>query len=123
MLQYHSGSPGKPHVLIFPPTGVASINVNGITIHLALGMPCHGKFYPIDSNNITSLYEKFSDVELIIIDEISMVSKKLIYQIHQLLIEVFNIPNSLFAGKSVLVVGDLHQLPWSMQCLYMHRQI
>ena len=40
-----------------------------------------------------------------------MVSKKLFYQIHQRLVEIFNVPNILFAGKSVLVVGDLYQLP------------
>ena len=50
-------------------------------------------------------------MELIIIDEISIVSRKLIYQIDQYLIEVFNIPSILLAGKSALVIGDLHQLP------------
>ena len=36
------------------------------------------KFYPLDSNNIISLRNKFSDVQLIIIEEIYMVSKKLL---------------------------------------------
>ena len=40
-----------------------------------------------------------------------MVSKKLFYQIYQRLVEIFNVPNILFAGKSVLVAGDLYQLP------------
>ena len=35
MLQYHGGSPDKPRILILGLTGVASINVNGITIHPA----------------------------------------------------------------------------------------
>ena len=39
-----------------------------------------------------------------------MDSKKLFYQIHQHLVEIFNIPNILFAGKFVLVVGNVHQL-------------
>ena len=30
---------------------------------------------------------------------------------HQRLIEIFKLPDQLFAGKSILVVGDLHQLP------------
>ena len=92
-------------------TGVASINVNDITIHSALSIPCRGKFYPLDCNSITSLRNKFSEVQLIIIDEIPMVSKKLFHQIHQRLVEIFNVPNILFAGESVLVVGDLYQLP------------
>ena len=32
VLQYHGGSPDQQRVLILAPTGVASINVNGITI-------------------------------------------------------------------------------------------
>ena len=111
MIQYHGGSPDKQRVLILAPIGVASINVSGITIQSALSIPCRGKFYPLDCNSITSLRNKFSEVQLIIIDEISMVSKKLFYQIHQRLVEIFNVPNILSAGKSVLVVGDLYQLP------------
>ena len=47
---------------------------------------------------------------MIIIDEISTVSEKLVYQILQRLSEMFNVLNILFAGKSALVVGDLYQL-------------
>ena len=43
-------------------------------------------------------------MQLIIIDY------KLFYQIHQHLVEIFNVPNILFAGKFVSVVGDVHQL-------------
>ena len=111
VLQYHGGSPDKPRVLVLAPTGVASINVNGITIHSALSIPCRGKFYFLDCNSITFLRNKFSEVQLIIIDEISMVSKKLFYQIHQRLVKIFNVSTILFAGKSVLVVRVLYQLP------------
>ena len=99
LLQYHGGSPDKPRPLIFAPTDVASINVNGITIHSALSIPCRGKFYPLDCNSITSLRNKFSEVQLIITDEISMVSKKLFYQIHQRLVEIFYVPNIFLLGN------------------------
>ena len=39
-----------------------------------------------------------------------MILKKVFYQIHQCLIEIFKIANKSFAGKSMLVVGDLYQL-------------
>ena len=51
------------------------------------------------------------------IDEIFMVSKKLFYQIHQALNEIFNVPYILFAGKFVLVVRDFHQLPSVNACV------
>ena len=110
VLQYHGGLSHKPRVLILAPTGVASINVRNI-IHSALSIPFCGRFNPLDCNSITSLHNKFSEVQLIIIDEISMVSKKLFYQVHQRLVEIFNVPNIHFAWKPVLVVGDLYQLP------------
>ena len=93
------------------PTDVASVNISGTTIHSAFGLPCRRKLYPLDSNTLAPLRNKFSKVQLIISDEISMVSKKVFYQIHQRLIEIFNIPNKPFAGTSMLVVGDLYQLP------------
>ena len=111
LLQYHGTSPVKPRVLILAPTGVASINVNGTTIHSALNLPCRGKLYPLDANTLATLRNRFSEVKLIIIDEISMVSKKVLYQIHQCLIEIFRLPDQPFAGKSILAVGDLYQLP------------
>ena len=40
-----------------------------------------------------------------------MVSKKLFHQIYQRLVEIIKVPNIFFAGKTVLVVGDLYQLP------------
>ena len=50
-------------------------------------------------------------MELLIIDEISLVSSKLFYQVHKRVNEIFwprqDIP---FGGKSVLVCGDLYQL-------------
>ena len=43
LLQHHGGSLGKSRVLILAPTGVASININGKTIHSAFGLRCPGK--------------------------------------------------------------------------------
>ena len=40
-----------------------------------------------------------------------MVSRKVFYQMHRRLIEIFNLPNVPFAGRSTLVAGDFHQLP------------
>ena len=37
--------------------------------------------------------------------------KKLFYRIYRRLVEIFNVSNILFTGKSALVVGDFHQRP------------
>ena len=91
-------------MLILAPTGVASISVNGATVHSALGLSCREKLFPLKSNILAALRNKYADVELIILDDFSMVSKKVFYQMHRRLLEIFNLLNLLFAGRSILVV-------------------
>ena len=51
-------------------------------------------------------------IKTLCIDEISMASRKLFYQIHKRLNEIFSPGQDVpFGGKSVLVCGDLCQLP------------
>jgi PIF1 helicase. len=60
----------------------------------------------------TSIRIKLQHVKLIVIDKISMVSSKLLLNIHKRLCEIFGVVNEkLFAGKSILACGDLYQLP------------
>ena len=109
---YPSGNPDKVRVLLLAPTGVAAVNIDGTTIHPGLNIPCHGKMFPLSDKNWVLLRNKYSEVQLIIIDEISIVPSKLLFQVHQRLIEIFESPsNILFAGKSVILCGDLYQLP------------
>lgn len=111
-LQFHGSSTDKPRVSVLAPTGVGSIS--GMIIYSTLGIPFPARLCLLHSNTLASLRNEPSDVQLITVDEISMVSKKCLYQIHQLLIKFFNVPNILFAGKSILVVGDLYQsTTWS----------
>ena len=77
---YRSGDPTKPRVLLLAPTDVAAININGNTIHSSLHIPCRGKLLPLNDANKAELRNKYSKVEPVIIDAISMVSSKLFYQ-------------------------------------------
>ena len=47
-----------------------------VPLHSALGLPCQGPLYPLNNKVIDSLRNKLAEVELIVIDEISMVSQK-----------------------------------------------
>ena len=109
---YQSGSPVKPRVLVLAPLGVTAININGITKHSGLNIPCNGKLMSLSDKNHADLRNKYSEVQIDITVEISMVSGKLLHQIHKRLNEIFipeqDIP---FCGKLVLVRGDLYQLP------------
>jgi len=61
-----------------------------------------------------SLRIELEELQAIIIDEISMVSNKLMLYIHQRLLDIFGYSGRFtkpFAGITVILVGDLHQLP------------
>ena len=65
------------------PTGVTAINKNETTLRLCLNISCRRKLMPLSEKNCAELKNKYSEVQIVIIDEISMVSSKLLYQIPQ----------------------------------------
>ena len=75
LLQYHGGSPEIPRVLILASTEPASVKVNDTTVHSLLGLPCRGKPFPLGSNILAALRNKYAEVILV---EILMVSKKIV---------------------------------------------
>ena len=103
-------------MVVVAPTGVAAINAKGVTIHSFFQMP----FGPILPNQIASTsnqQRKFSktkidiikSLDLIIIDEISMVRADLLDGIDQVMRRYKN-RNKVFGGAQILMIGDLQQL-------------
>ena len=61
---------------------------------------------------LSTLRYKLKDLKLIIIEEISLVSNNMLKHIHERLKQIFGTPDSmLYAGISLITVGDLYQLP------------
>ena len=84
------------------PTGVAAVNIDGVTVHSALSISPDrnfGKCLPRLSDKMRGqLRNKYSELSVIIIDEISMVSNKLLLHIHQRLVDIFGCsPDKPFA--------------------------
>jgi hypothetical protein len=98
------------------PTGVAAINAKGVTIHSFFQMP-FGPILPNQIANTSNQQRKFSktkidiikSLDLVIIDEISMVRADLLDGIDQVLRRYKN-RNKVFGGAQVLMIGDLQQL-------------
>ena len=111
----YSGSPDKPKVLILAPTGVAAINIDGTTINSGLSIPPYVNGYTLprlSDSERGRLRNLYSDVLVVLIDEISMVSDIRLLHICKRLCEIFGCSESQpFANLSILVVGDLLQLP------------
>ncbi|XP_063978978.1 ATP-dependent DNA helicase PIF1-like [Diachasmimorpha longicaudata] len=104
------------------PTGIAAFHINGLTIHRYFQLPIeHGdtpKYKQLSDNVLKLMREEMRDVELIIIDEISMVSNITFMYINQRLMEIFSTfdeTDGWFGKKHILVFGDLLQLPPVLQ--------
>ena len=103
-------------MVIVAPTGVAAINAKGVTIHSFFQMP-FGPILPNQLTNTTNQQRKFNktkidiirSLDLVIIDEISMVRADLLDGIDQVL-RKYKDRNKVFGGAQVLMIGDLQQL-------------
>ena len=70
-------------ILLFVFTGVAVVNIDETTIlHTALEINVGSKLYPFNDRQRGSTRNKLAEVKIIIIDEISMVSNVLLYQVN-----------------------------------------
>jgi hypothetical protein len=115
--------------VVLAPTGVAAINAGGSTIHSFLNIPPYGPFLPINRNELPSgsiidrrrLFqnirmsadkrEMINDLEMIIIDEVSMVRCDLLDAV-DVLLRTFRQKHQLpFGGVQMVFIGDLFQLP------------
>lgn len=106
----------KSPVIVIAPTGVASFNINGATIHSTLSIPItnakRDKGLDIDGERLKQLQERLQDVQYVIIDEKSMVGRRMIGQIDTRLRQAFpEHKNEPFGGRSIILFGDFGQLP------------
>ncbi|XP_071169752.1 uncharacterized protein [Mytilus edulis] len=114
ILAQTSENPDDLTVLLTAPTGTAAFNIHGLTIHSALGIfkSLSADHATLSEDKINSLRTKLENLQILIIDEISMVNKKLLFFIHERLRQVKKRPdNCLFGGVSIIAVGDFYQLP------------
>lgn len=118
-LRYVAANTKKKHVVLAP-TGIAAINAGGSTLHSFFRLPFH-PLLPNDSKynarNIRKTLKYSGDhckllreIELIIIDEISMVRADIIDFIDKVLRIYCRNMREPFGGKQMLLVGDIFQL-------------
>lgn len=117
-LQNLKGNTSK-RVIVTAPTGVAAINAGGVTLHSFFQLP-FGPFLPGSEAHDNSRQGMFrfsrkkkqiiKSLDLLIIDEISMVRADLLDSVDAVLRR--HRRNELpFGGVQLLMIGDLHQLP------------
>jgi hypothetical protein len=116
----------RKNTVVAAPTGVAAINAGGVTLHSLFQLP-FAPFVPskdssnenaVNSHSLLSQIHFNSDklnllrkLELLIIDETSMVASHSVDAIDTILRSVRRRYHEPFGGTQVLFIGDLHQLP------------
>lgn len=107
------------NIVVAAPTGVAAINAGGVTLHSLFQLPFH-PFLPTKNNKEELLakirYNKqrqqlLRKMELLVIDEISMVRCDVMDAIDTILKHARRNYHLPFGGVQLLCIGDLHQLP------------
>ena len=115
------------NAVVAAPTGIAAINAGGVTLHSLFHLP-FGAFYPENVpfkgervNTPQSVLAQFKmnntkrrllrELELLIIDEVSMLRADLLDCIDLILRHVRRRKMVPFGGVQLLLIGDLHQLP------------
>ena len=99
----------KKNTVVLAPTGIAALNVNGVTIHSFFKFPAK----PLQRNDIKKRrnHKLYKKVKVIIIDEISMVRADLLDNIDAFMRINGNQPGLPFGGVQMVFFGDLFQLP------------
>ena len=107
LLQYFRDHTSKK-VLLCAPTGVAALNIGGVTLHSAFG------FKNLETDDKITLSDNqirlFNNLDTILIDEISMVRADVFARIN-LILQYANHSDEPFGGKQLVLFGDLFQLP------------
>ena len=98
------------------PTGSAAFQVNGETLHSLLQLPVPApKKDPcpaLTGDPLKRLQIDLKDLQILVIDEMSMISPLRLYQIDRRLRESKpEKSNKVFGGVSIVLMGDLAQLP------------
>lgn len=98
-------------ILLIAPTGKAAYNISGNTIHTALALSGRdgGQIKDLNIDTLTKLSNKLGSIEFVIIDEISMVGRRLFKHVNERLQQLKR-SNRPFGGVHMLAVGDLYQL-------------
>lgn len=117
--------------VILAPTGIAALNAKGVTIHsqfllpfgsfiperhLPADIPPYGAFHDRDTLNrrhpLNAVRRQvLRSIDLLIIDEVSMLRADLLDGIDHRMRSVRGIHDRSFGGVQLLMIGDLFQLP------------
>lgn len=103
---------GADAVAVAAPTGIAAVNINGVTCHNKFKLPrVNSQFAPLKGIALRNFQTENKILKFVIIDEMSMLSSQKHHQIESRLSQLR--PNSAedYGGLCIYFIGDFKQLP------------
>ncbi len=101
----------KKNVAVVAPTGIAALNVKGQTIHSFFKFKIGVSEQDMHVTTNAELAKLYKKIDILVIDEISMVRADLFDCIEKFLRLNGPTPGEPFGGVQIVVIGDLFQLP------------
>ena len=84
--------------------------LGGTTLHSGIGFTFSIDQSHISKEKLDKLKKELEEAEVIIIDELSMISVDNLYYINQRMMDIFDSKDD-FGGRALILVGDVLQLP------------
>ncbi len=113
LLTYFTENTNK-NIACVAPTGVAALNINGMTIHNFFGFSIATTVDSAKKKNYQKDEQRrkvIKNLETLVIDEVSMVRADLFDCINEVLKNNGPHKGKLFGGVQMILIGDLYQLP------------
>jgi hypothetical protein len=98
---------------IVAPTGIAASYIGGTTIHSFFGIGIKEFLTDYEIDLMTQkeyLYNRFKNLKILIIDEVSMVAPSL-FELMDKILRAFKLADVPFGGVQIVLSGDFFQLP------------
>ena len=108
----HFIATSQRRTVVAAPTGLAAINVSGVTIHRLFSFKPWMTLTDIKSPKYRPRFQDvIAQLEVLIIDEASMLRADTVDMISEALMRYGPYPGQPFGGVQIVLIGDLYQLP------------
>ena len=89
---------------------MAAHNIDGLTVCSSFKIWYKNSHVGLSDNERDKFQRMLTHLQLVIIDEMSLVAADFFYNIHRRFVEILH-STEMFADRSVMLVGDLLQIP------------
>jgi hypothetical protein len=104
----------KTKVLFMASTSIITCNINVLTIHSTLNKPVQqslSSLLTLSSDSLNRLTYGYEQLQLVMINEISLVGVRMFNVINNKLRSIKHIQNNIFGGVNVIMTCDFYQTP------------